>query len=136
MINEVPSSFGGPTFFVLVGCKFRCSAHHHLPHSFHAVGRGCQRSIDHVSSTLHKMLMLRSTGMSWDEDEADDDDDDDDDDDPVKFFETRGKWWELIVCLPSLHCRFLNVCKSIGFPYHSGFNHQTWWVFYQPRKVI
>ena len=34
-----------------------------------------------------------------DEDDDDDDEDDDDDDDPVDFFQTRGKWWELIVHL-------------------------------------
>ena len=28
-----------------------------------------------------------------------DDDDDDDDDDPIELFQTRGKWWELIVLL-------------------------------------
>jgi len=28
------------------------------------------------------------------------DDDDDDHHDPVELFQKRGKWWELIVCLP------------------------------------
>ena len=38
-----------------------------------------------------------------DDDDGDDDDDDDDNDDdngPVELFQKRGKWWELIVCLP------------------------------------
>ena len=29
------------------------------------VGWGCLRSFDHVPSTLHKMLMLRSHGVGW-----------------------------------------------------------------------
>jgi hypothetical protein len=41
----------------------------------------------HVPSTLRKMLMLRSHH------------DDDDNDDPIELFQTRGKWWELIVFL-------------------------------------
>ena len=39
-------------------------------------------------------------GDGDDGDDGDDDgDDDDDDDDPVELFQTRGKWWELIVYL-------------------------------------
>ena len=34
-----------------------------------------------------------------DDDEGSGDDVDDDDDDPVELFQTRGKWWELIVTL-------------------------------------
>ena len=29
------------------------------------VGWGCFRSFDHVASTLHKMLVLRSHGVGW-----------------------------------------------------------------------
>jgi hypothetical protein len=35
-----------------------------------------------------------------DDDNDDDDDVDDHDHDPVELFQKRGKWWELIVCLP------------------------------------
>ena len=35
-----------------------------------------------------------------DDDDDDNDDDDDHDHDPVELFQKRGKWWELIVCLP------------------------------------
>ena len=38
-------------------------------------------------------------GDDGDDDDDDDADDDDDDDDPVELFQTRGKWWELIVTL-------------------------------------
>ena len=39
-----------------------------------------------------------------------DDDDDDDADDPIKLFQTRGKWWELIVLvLHMLRC----ICTAV-----------------------
>jgi hypothetical protein len=44
-----------------------------------------------------------------DDDEGSGDDVDDDDDDPVELFQTRGKWWELIVILH--HLSFLGSFK-------------------------
>ena len=44
-----------------------------------------------------------TSDVAVDDDDGDDDDDDDDNDDdngPVELFQKRGKWWELIVCLP------------------------------------
>ena len=35
-------------------------------------------------------------------DDDDDDNDDKDDNDPVKLFQKRGKWWELILKIPPM----------------------------------
>ena len=39
--------------------------------------------------------------------------DDDDDNDPVKLFQKRGKWWELIVWLPFPNGLFIIVSLSL-----------------------
>ena len=61
------------------------------------------------------MMMYDSDDDDDDDDDedqgedGDDDDDDDDDDDLVDFFQTRGKWWELIVPLYYSTLRYITL---------------------------
>ena len=61
-----------------------------------------------ILNQFSRILLEEDDDHTNDVDHDDDDDDDDenqndvddtDDNDPVKFFQTHGKWWELIVYL-------------------------------------
>ena len=62
------------------------------------------------SARLHRPILLEEDGDRTNDvvdaiDVVDDDDndvDDNDDNDPVKLFQKRGKWWELIVKIPPM----------------------------------
>jgi len=59
-----------------------------------------------ILNQFSRILLEEDDDHTNDVDDDDDDDDvnhndvdDNDDNDPVKLFQTRGKWWELIVYL-------------------------------------